>query len=280
MNVMGWMVTGSSRVLGRALLEHNVPVDHLAFYIRALNPTFFGRSIIWSPGGPVTSVDLAHGEDVSRRVRQSPVGHVTSTREWLVLHPDDRRWGPSERLFKGGLTELCIAPMVHGPDEYSINAITFGTRKQRGFSEGDLGLFRRILPAIRGAVELKIWPRKTASILGTYIGADPEKRIMSGRIRRGDVETVETAIMFCDLHGFTQLSNHLSSARVLVLLNIYFDQVVPSVMEFGGEVLKFMGDGLLAMFRIDGNAERSCAAALEAAHAICRRLQGGSPAGC
>ena len=163
--------------------------------------------------------------------------------------------------------------MAHGIEERSVSAVSFGTRKQQGFSSSNLELFRRILPAIRNAVELKIWPRMTAAILDAYIGADPGKRVLSGRIRRGDVETIEAAIMFCDLHGFTQLSNRLSSDRVLSLLNTYFDQVVPSVTERGGEVLKFMGDGLLALFCIDGSPEKSCAAALEAAQTICRRLR-------
>jgi adenylate cyclase len=259
--------------LGRLLLEHKLPIDHIAFYIRALNPTLFGRSIAWAPGEPVSTFDLQHGEEALKEVQRGPLGHVASTREWLVLRRDDPRWGAPETLFKSGLTEICIAPMAHGIEERSISAVSFGTRRRQGFSTGNLQLFRRILPATRNAVELKIWPRMTEAILDAYIGSDPGKRVLSGRIRRGDIETIEAAIMFCDLHGFTQLSNRLSSDRVLSLLNTYFDQVVPSVTERGGEVLKFMGDGLLALFCIDGSPESSCGAALEAAQTICRRLR-------
>lgn len=259
--------------LGRLLLKHDLPIDHVAFYIRALNPRLFGRSIAWAPGEPVITFDLRHGEELQKDVQEGPLGYVASTRQWLVLRRDDPRWGTPEMLFKNGLIELCIAPMTHGIEERSISAVSFGTRRQQGFSSGHLELFRRILPAIRNAVELKIWPRMTEAILDAYIGSDPGQRVLSGRIQRGDVETIEAAIMFCDLYGFTQLSNRLSSDRVLSLLNAYFDQVVPSVMERGGEVLKFMGDGLLALFCIDGRPERSCAAALEAAQKICRRLK-------
>jgi adenylate cyclase len=259
--------------LGKLLREHDLPIDHVAFYIRALNPTLFGRSIVWAPGERVTTSDLQHGEELLKDVREGPLGYVASKRKWLILRRHDDHWRALETLFKSGLTELCIAPMVHGIEERSVSAVSFGTCKQQGFSRDDLALFRRILPAIRNAVELKIWPRMTAAILDAYIGADPGKRVLSGRIRRGDVETIEAAIMFCDLHGFTQLSNRLSTERVLSLLNTYFDQVVPSVTKRRGEVLKFMGDGLLALFCIDGSAERSCAAGLEAAQSICRRLQ-------
>jgi adenylate cyclase len=259
--------------LGNLLLKHDLPIDHVAFYIRALNPTLFGRSIVWAPGEPVITSDLQHGEELLKDVQEGPLGYVASTRQWLVLRPDDTRWRALETLFKSGLAQLCIAPMAHGIEERSVSAVAFGTRRQQGFSTSELQVFRQILPAIRNAVELKIWPRMTAAILDAYIGADPGKRVLSGRIRRGDVETIEAAIMFCDLHGFTQLSNRLSSDRVLALLNTYFDQVVPSVTEHGGEVLKFMGDGLLALFCIEASPERSCAAALQAAQTICRRLK-------
>jgi adenylate cyclase len=255
------------------LLKHDLPIDHVAFYIRALNPTLFGRSIVWAPGEPVTTSDLQHGEERLKDVQEGPLGYVASTRHWLVLRHDDMRWRVLETLFKSSLAELCIAPLAHGIEERSVSAVAFGTRRQQGFSTSDLQVFRRILPAIRNAVELKIWPHMTTAILDAYIGADPGKRVLSGRIQRGDVETIEAAIMFCDLYGFTQLSNRLSSDRILSLLNMYYDQVVPSVIERGGEVLKFMGDGLLALFLIDGSPERSCTAALEAAQAICRRLQ-------
>jgi len=131
---------------------------------------------------------------------------------------------------------------------------------------------RRIMPALRGALELKMWRRTTETMLETYIGSDPEKRILSGRVRRGDVETLEAALMFCDMQGFTELSNRLSSERVLEVLNAYFDEVVPAVAQHGGEVLKFMGDGLLAFFRDEAGAGPSCAAALMAARLIGQRL--------
>ena len=79
--------------LGRLLLEHKLPIDHIAFYIRALNPTLFGRSIAWAPGEPVSTFDLQHGEEVLKEVQRGPLGHVASTREWLVLRRDDPRWG-------------------------------------------------------------------------------------------------------------------------------------------------------------------------------------------
>ena len=258
--------------LAAMLDECGLPVQRLVFHLRVPHPTIFGRSIAWAPGEPVAFLDIEHGVERSERIRASPVLHVMSTRDWLVLRMDDRRWTLHDIFVGRGLTELCIAPLLHDVGEGPSSAVTFGTQKPGGYSPADLHLLRRIMPALRGALELKMWRRTTETMLETYIGSDPEKRILSGRVRRGDVETLEAALMFCDMQGFTELSNRLSSERVLEVLNAYFDEVVPAVAQHGGEVLKFMGDGLLAFFRDEAGAGPSCAAALMAARLIGQRL--------
>jgi adenylate cyclase len=258
--------------LAARLSDCDLPLQRLVFHLRALHPTIFGRSIAWAPDEPVAFLDLEHGEEQSERVQKSPIFHVMSTRDWLIQRMDDGRWTQHGMFHGRGLTELCIAPMIHGVGERAASAITFGTQRKSGFSPTDLQLLRRILPALRTALELKMWRRTTETMLDTYIGSDPERRILSGHVRRGDIETLEAALMFCDMRGFTELSNRLPSARVLEILNIYFDQVVPAVAQCGGEVLKFMGDGLLAFFRDGAGAGQSCANALEAARLIDRRL--------
>jgi adenylate cyclase len=264
--------SGLIGALAAMLGDNGVPVQRLVLHLRAPHPTIFGRSIAWAPEESIGFLDLEHGEEQSERIRKSPILHVMSTRDWLVLRMDDQRWMLHDIFLGRGLIELCIAPMIHGPSERAVSAVTFGTQRREGFSATDLELLRRILPALRSAIELKIWRRTTETMLDTYIGNDPEKRILSGRVRRGDAETIEAALMFCDMQGFTELSNRLSSERVLEVLNIYFDQVVPPVTECGGEILKFMGDGLLAFFRDAAGAGQSCAAALKAARLIGERL--------
>jgi adenylate cyclase len=217
-------------------------------------------------------MDIAHGEERSERIQRSPVLHVMTTREPLVLSTDDQRWALSD-IFRGrGLVELYIAPLIHGTGEGTVSAVSIGTRSQGGFSNADRALLRRIVPALRSAVELQLWRHTTKTMLDTYIGSGPEERVLSGRVRRGDVETLEAALMFCDMNGFTDLSNRLPDERVLELLNIYFDQVVPAVTQCGGEILKFMGDGVLAFFRDETGAGASCAAALRAAQLVGERL--------
>ena len=258
--------------LGVKLGKAGMPLHRVVFHLRALHPTVMGRSIAWAPGEPVTVMDIAHGESGISHDQENPISHVLSTRRWLVLGMNDRRWAPHPLLRGRGLAELVIAPMIHGPNLRSVSAVTFGTRRPAGFTRDDRALLHRIVPALRGAIELKMWHRTTRTLLDTYVGRDAEKRILSGHIRRGEVESLEAALMFCDLRDFTALSNRLSGERVLELLNIYFDRVVPVITDGGGKILKFMGDGVLAFFRDAGRPSSSCAAAFKAARLVHKRL--------
>ena len=98
----------------------------------------------------------------------------------------------------------------------------------------------------------------------------PRDASLAGNVRRSHAETLEVALLLCDLRGFTELSNGLPSARILQLLDVYFDRVVPAITRMGG-VLKFMGDSVLAFFHGD-SAEAAAAVAVEAAVVALRRL--------
>ena len=124
------------------------------------------------------------------------------------------------------------------------------------------------MPPLARLVEI-INQRRTASILlDTYVGNRAGERILGGQIRRGHTETMHAAIWLSDLRGFTALSDRLPAETVVDILNLYFDCQVPAIRKHGGEVLKFMGDGLLAVFPIaedDGDIRRVCSQVLEAA---------------
>jgi adenylate cyclase len=124
---------------------------------------------------------------------------------------------------------------------------------------------------LRNVCELRTLRQTELTLLDTYIGAGSARRILAGHIRRGQVETMEAALMLCDMRGFTALSNRLSEARVLAILDAYFDRVIPAIAAAGGEVLKFMGDAVLAFFH-QADAASSCAAALQGAKLALQNL--------
>ena len=102
------------------------------------------------------------------------------------------------------------------------------------------------------------------TLLATYVGRSTGQRILEGRIRRGDIERIHAVILLADLRGFTRLSDTLPGDRVIELLNGWFDALVPAIEAAGGEVLKFIGDGLLAIFPVTADPASACSAALAA----------------
>jgi adenylate cyclase len=103
------------------------------------------------------------------------------------------------------------------------------------------------------------------NLLNSYLGRTAGKRVYAGQIERGDSYTITAAILSCDLRGFTALSETLSRLDTVKLLNRWFDSIGGAITDHGGEILKFMGDGILAVFPVEETPEETCALALKAA---------------
>ncbi len=266
--------------LGRRLRAAGLPVDRLALHLRTLHPSILGRTVAWAPREPIEIHDREHGVMALPDFADSPLRHVMETGEAVLVRTGsltDRGWTQMDVFRQRGLTELFVAPLSNadGP----VSAVSFCTAQPQGFLPTHLESLERVLPALRNVCELRVLRQTELTLLDTYIGTATAKRILAGRIRRGQVETLEAALMLCDLRGFTALSNRLANARILALLNSYFDCVVPAITAAGGDVLKFMGDAVLAFFQ-DEDAARSCAAAFEGARGVLENLnQFASPEG-
>lgn len=251
--------------LGLRLRTAGLPVDLLTLHLRTLHPEIFGRSVAWTPGEPVEIRDREHGVEMSPMFMGSPLRQVMETREPLVVSfdaQDGPAWTKVD-VFRGrDLVELMFVPLCNG--DGPVSAAAFGTMRPGGFAPTERAALERIVPALRTACELRTLRQVELNVLDTYIGSTTAKRILAGRIRRGQTESLEAALVLCDLRGFTELSNRLPSDRVLELLDAYFDRVVPSIIAAGGEILKFMGDGVLSFFHAD-DAASACAAALRGA---------------
>ncbi|MEP4198588.1 MAG: adenylate/guanylate cyclase domain-containing protein [Aliishimia sp.] len=120
-----------------------------------------------------------------------------------------------------------------------------------GFSDTDLASLHQILPALGLALKSNSNYQMAEDLLAAYLGADASARVMSGALGRGSLDSIEAVILYFDLQGFTKLSEVLDGPDIIDLLNDYFGEVVPLIEARGGNVLKFMGDGLLAIFAKD-----------------------------
>jgi adenylate cyclase len=265
--------------LGRRLQSLGLAIDRIGLHLRTLHPQIIARSIMWSFGEPVQIIDRETIAATPPGGLGNPLNRVRQTHEWVIEHSDSG--APLLQWFdvykNRDVRGFVAAPLLmnHGP----VGVAVFATSSARQFTPRDLGLLSEIVPALRGVCEIRQLRRTEATLLDTYIGPQTGRRVLDGHIRRGDVETLRAALFLCDLRDFTLLSNQLPPSQVLDRLNLYFDQIVPAITGQGGEILKFMGDAVLAFFHRESGPVESCGAAFVAARQALSRIDGVSHAG-
>jgi adenylate cyclase len=251
-----------------------VPVDRATSAIDTLHSEHAALGQFWVKGEAPRGEAFTYANDSRARYENSPFYAVHQTREMLELWlPDtpDARFGIVEGLKAGGYVHyLCYPIFFANGDE---NGITFTTRRASGFSEQDKLLIAFALPAVVTVLEITAGYLTLDQVLRIYVGDEPHKEILAGSVRRGQTSRIRSAILFADMRGYTRLSSDMAPEDIVALLNTYFDCLVPPIEAEGGEVLKYMGDGLLAIFRDKGDDMGGAAAsALVAARAGLARL--------
>lgn len=149
-------------------------------------------------------------------------------------------------------------------------AVSFATDRIGGFSESDLAVLAELLPTLGLAICKLSLSRTLQETLAIYLGSATSTRVLHGQIRRGEGETVAAAILLADFRAFTALTEREDPVQVVGWLDEHFDAVGEPMARHGGEILKFMGDGFLAIFPVlaqGGEARATCAGALDAARA-------------
>src|SRR3984885_7365986 len=277
--IADWLIDGATSSplapdilseLCERLTAAGIPLWRTGLFVRTLHPDVFGRNFIWKPGEAVTigSVDF-HIQD-SPEFNASPLAIVfreTQEIRCRVDDPESQKYPFIDDMRAEGVTDYIAMPLLF--IDGSVHASSWTTKQPGGFTDGQLKALKSIVPPLTRLIEV-ISLRRTASILlDTYVGNRAGERILGGQIRRGHAETMDAAIWLSDLRGFTALSDRLPAETVVEILNHYFDCQVAAIRGHGGEVLKFMGDGLLAVFPIDeyvDDEQHVCARMLEAAH--------------
>ena len=144
--------------------------------------------------------------------------------------------------------------------------VSLATDRAGGFAGTHLATLRAMLPLFALAVKATSMKALGQGLLAAYLGDDPARRVLAGSVRRGEVESVEAVLLYADLRSFTSFADSLPGRDLMTLLDGCFDCMVRPVNRHGGEVLKFLGDGLLAIFRTDARRRDGiCASALAAA---------------
>ena len=145
------------------------------------------------------------------------------------------------------------------------------TDRPGGWRQDEIDTIREVATVLTAAIKGKLYEQIGRDLLTTYLGSDAGRRVLEGSIDRGMVETIRAVIWYSDLAGFTRLAETLPKEDLIGLLNDYFEIMVDVVHAHDGHVLKFLGDGLLAIFRLDEMSD-VCGIALDAAEEAINRL--------
>jgi len=273
-----WLIDGARSAASPALmmaeacqrlLDAGLPLWRVGVFVRTLHPDVFGLNFIWRPGAEVVVNSVDHDILDTPEFRNSPLVILYEKGEEVRYRLDDpasARFPFFDDMRAEGVTDYIAIPLrfVDG----LINGSSWTTKQPGGFTDEHLQALRSLLPPLARIIEIINLSRKATNLLDAYVGSRAGERILGGQIRRGHTETMHAAIWLSDLRGFTALSDRLPAETVVEILNGYFDCQVPAIRAHGGEVLKFMGDGLLAVFPIaarEAHMQQVCSRVLEAA---------------
>jgi adenylate cyclase len=246
------------------------PIWRVGVFILTLHPQVMGQRFLWRPDQPVEVTYGSHETFETEEFRRSPVRYAVDNRVSLRRKLEDDSC-PVDIALLGelkaqGITDYLVMPLFFA--DGTIHAASFSTRESGGFADSQIAALTQLSAPLARVAEAQALQRKASVLLETYVGPHAAARVLAGQIRRGDATSINAAIWLSDMRGFTQLADLVPPRTLVGALNRYFDCQVPAILKHGGEVLKYMGDGLLAIFEISkhGNNEHAvCDAALNAA---------------
>jgi adenylate cyclase len=271
------------------LIGQGVPLWRLRAGQRLANPLAAAWGVIWRRGDAAADEYLIpHTMLTTDSYHGSPFQHVVERRQTfrrrLQSLDRERDHEVLHEMAAAGGTDYLAVPLEYG--DGSVQGLSLVSDGPEGFADSHLALIERLRQPLAAALEPTAMRRSSASLLRTFLGDGPADAVLAGAIRRGDRRHIEAAILLADLRGFTTLSERLGEADLFAALDRYFEAVVEAVRGAGGDVLKFLGDGILAIFPVDaaGGRAAACGAALRAVEQARERLGGalagdGSPLG-
>lgn len=291
----------------RGLVAAGLPLWRASAAMRTLHPQWGGYSYVWRSGvDAVEPSRFERGDERSQNWLASPFAHLidqarargSGGNPWLHLRR--RLAGAEAQLDFPVLEELAAA----GGTDYFAQIVRFGpagdasrgtgiaysfaTDRRDGFGEDDVVLLRAVLPALSLAMMAHAGHTIASGLLQAYLGGDAGRRVHAGAVERGSVESMRAVLWFADIRGFAAIADGAPGPAVIELLDEVFEALTAALRSRGGQVLKFMGDGMLAIFPLAPEREaetcrRAIDAATEAMHALDRlnntRAESGKPVG-
>ncbi len=252
---------------------------HLA--VRTLHPQVAAVSFRWWRGQAPELMSHRRTDEPSREWEQSPLKRLEDSGETELRIPMEAEDGPWAKYpllvelrgcgiteYFGCLSYFGIASRARAQQDGMI--VAWATDRPGGFDDGDLAVLRRVQGRLAIGIKMAKREQTALNVVNAYLGANAGRRVLEGQIRRGDGDLLNAVVWYSDLRDSTPLADRLPGPAFLELLNGYFECTAGAVLDHGGEVLRFIGDAVLAIFHIDGPgggqraARMAWAAALEA----------------
>ena len=286
-DIQEWLLTESIGVddmlllfkglVGR-LLGLGLSFERISLHVGTLDPELLGFYWLWTHQDSfIDELKVSLEGYQTQRYSRSPLKIVIDTGSSFFARTDNtddvEKFPLLDDLKKLGIKAYCILPMGSGQQHH--NALTFSTKYDAGFDKNTLETLNAVLKIFALHVERNIATTISRNIVNTYLGRVAGEKVISGSIQRGSGDSIRSVIWMSDLRGFTLLSDTLPGEVVLSILNVYFECLVETITDHGGEILKFIGDGLLAVFPIDKkheSARKAVKASVGAAREILKKL--------
>ena len=259
-----------------------LPIVRAMLVIDTLHPVYEGRVFRWRDDAPEGGTQLIeYGPSTEGEVadtwRRSVFFHMVEQGILLVrrrfIDGDPADFGTFESSRDEGMTDVVAlitrfaAPGVIG--EMDCVYSYWSTARPAGFDSGQLAALTELMPTLALAIKCVSLARIAGTLVETYLGRDAGRRVLGGLIRRGVSERISAVLWYSDLREFTRITDRAPPREIIPLLNDYAEAVISAITENGGDVLKLIGDGTLAIFAAD-DPQAACHSAI-AAHALLRR---------
>jgi adenylate cyclase len=263
------------------LVIHGVPLWRAQAGMQTLHPHWGAYSYLWRRDLNAIQPEQHARSDMGNPqwlrspmydlIRRANAGENNpSMRRHLDAGPDQRDFAALDEFFGQGATDYFAQLFSFGesgdPSQGTGAIYSFTTDRAGGFDDNDMALLQSTLPALSLAMKAHASHEIGSALLRTYLGQETGRRVHAGAIERGSVETVHAVLWFADIRGFTAMSDSSPGAVVIDLLNSVFEALAAALRSRSGEILKFLGDGMLATLAFDErDRATACRAALDAA---------------
>ena len=251
------------------------PLLRTTFHLRTLHPQYLGATFVWwrTTGQTVQTFVTHEAQDLYGH-EDNPVRRVLAGGETLrrrVDVADDELDFPILLDLKAaGATDYFALPVK---SSFGTNyMVTYVTDRIGGFTAQEISDLKRVTRRLPLLADLRNQRRIASNILNAYLGPKTGPKVLAGQIRRGAGEEITAVLWSSDLRGFTERSDRLAGSQVIAMLNALFDAQAQAIATHGGEILKFIGDGLLAIFPIE-HADKAAAAARCALNAAMQAVE-------